>query len=268
MIHPVGRSLLWLAAPLACATTSAALAQETAVKATRAPVTSVAGEFSHVSFSGDTDPWHLASVALWRRSSAGTFIARVNYANRFASDGLQLEADAYPRVSEKVYLYFNAGYSGATVFPAWRSGAEVFSALPGAWEASAGVRQLRFNGVPVTMLTGAVGKYVGNYWFSVRPYVRSHDGTTAATTTFQGRRYFEDGDHWIGTSVTYGGSPTERITPDAVALTRTFGIAVNGSTGLTPRLLGTWLLGHDAERLSPGNTRRSVTLTVGLRRTL
>jgi YaiO family outer membrane protein len=265
MNHLVRHSLLWLVVPIA-GVASAALAQESSVKATAAPVTSVSGELSHVSFSGDTDPWRLAAVALWRRSSAGTFILRVNYARRFATDGLQVEADAYPRVSDKVYLYFNAGYSGATVFPAWRSGAELFTALPAAWEASVGVRQLRFNGVPVTMLTGAVGKYLGNYWFSMRPYIRRRDGTTSATTTVQARRYFEDGDHWMGASMTYGGSPTERITPDAVALTRTFGVAVNGSTGLTPRLLGTWTLGHDAERLSPGNTRRSVTVTVGLRR--
>lgn len=265
MNRHVRHSLLLFAVPLACAV-SAVRAQEVAVKATPAPVTSMSAELSHVAFSGDTDPWHLASVALWRRSSAGTFIARVNYAYRFATDGVQVEADAYPRVSDKVYLYFNAGYSGATVFPAWRSGAEVFTALPAAWEASVGVRQLRFNGVPVTMLTGALGKYVGNYWFSLRPYVRSRDGTTSATATFQARRYFEDGDHWLGVAVTAGGSPTERVTPDAVALTRTFGIAVNGSTELTPRLLGTWTLGHDAERLSPGNTRRSVTVTAGLRR--
>jgi YaiO family outer membrane protein len=262
----VRRFLPWLAVPLACVTAPAALAQEPAVTAPQAPFTAVAGELSHISFSGDTDPWRLASVALWRRSRAGTFIARVNYANRFATDGVQVEADAYPRLGDRAYLYFNAGYSGATVFPEWRFGAEAFTALPGAWEASAGVRQLRFNGVPVTMLTGAVGRYVGNYWVSLRPYLRSRDGTTSVTTTWQARRFFEDGDHWLGASVTYGSGPTERITPDAVALTRTFGVAVSGSTGLAPRLLGTWTLGHDAERLSPGNTRRSVTVTVGLRR--
>ncbi len=266
MKRPVRHALLWFVMSIVGAA-SAAFAQESSVKATAAPVTSVSGEVSHVSFSGGTDPWRLAAVALWRRSSAGTFIVRVNYAHRFATDGLQVEADAYPRVSDKVYLYFNAGYSGATVFPAWRSGAELFTALPTAWEASVGVRQLRFNGVPVTMLTGAVGKYVGNYWFSLRPYVRSRDGTTSATTTLQARRYGEDSDHWWGAAVTYGGSPTERITPDAVALTRTFGVAMSGSTGLTSRLLGTWTLGHDAERLAPGSTRRSVVLTVGLRRT-
>jgi len=265
MNRSLRHSLLCIAAPFACVA-SVVRAQEIAVKAASEPVTFVSGELSHVSFSGDTDAWRLASVALWRRSSAGTFIARVNYARRFATDGLQVEADAYPRVSDKVYLYFNAGYSGATVFPAWRSGAEVFTALPAAWEASVGVRQLRFHGVPVTMLTGAVGKYVGNYWISLRPYLRTRDGTTSATTTLQARRFFEDGDHWVGAVVTAGGSPTERVTPDAVGLTHTFGVAVNGSTGLSPRLLATWAIGHDAERLSPGNTRRSFTVTAGLRR--
>jgi YaiO family outer membrane protein len=242
------------------------MAQETAVKATQAPVTSVSGEISHVAFSGNTDAWRLASVAVWRRNAAGTFIARVNYASRFATDGLQVEADAYPRLGDKTYLFLNLGYSSASVFPAWRSGAEFFSALPGAWEASLGYRQLRFNGVPVTMLTGAVGKYVGNYWLSLRPYVRTHDGTTSATTTLQARRYFADASDWLGLSLTYGGSPTERVTPDAVALTQTLGLSVSGSASVTPRLLGTWTLGHDAERLSPGNTRRSVTVTAGLRR--
>lgn len=266
MTRHVRQFPLWIAALLACAA-PAARAQESAVKATPVPVTSVSGELGRVSFSGDTDAWHLASVALWRRSNAGTFIARVNYANRFATDGLQVEADAYPRLSDRAYLYFNAGYSSATVFPAWRSGAEVFTALPGAWEASVGVRQLRFNGVPVTMITGAFGKYIGDYWISLRPYVRRRDGTTAVTTTLQARRYFEDGDHWFGAAVTAGGSPTERVTPDAVALTRTFGMAVNGSTGLSPRLLVTWTIGRDAERLGPGNTRRSILVTAGLRRT-
>jgi hypothetical protein len=42
-------------------------------------------------------------------------------------------------------------------------------------------------------------------------------------------------------------------------------MSLNGSTGLTPRLLATWTLGRDAEELSPGSTRNSVTLTAGLK---
>ncbi len=240
--------------------------QDVSVGKAKAPERSVAGEISYVSFAGDVDPWRLASVSLWRRSTAGTFIARANYANRFSTSGVQVEGDAYPRLSDKTYLYFNAGYSSATVFPAWRFGAEAFSALPGAWEASAGVRQLRFNGVPVTMLTGSVGKYVGNYWLSWRPYVRLRAGTTSLSSSVAARRYYEDSEHWVGVMVSYGSGPTERITPDAVARTHAFSLAVNGSTSLARRLLATWTIGRDAEELAPGSTRTSVTVTAGLKR--
>lgn len=226
---------------------------------------SVAADFSYVSFSGSTDPWRLASMSLSRRTSAGSVIARVNYANRFNTDGLQVEVDAYPRVSKRVYLYLNAGYSDASIFPTWRSGGEAFTSLPNAWEASLGYRQLRFGGAPVTMFTGAVGKYVGNYWFSLRPFVRQKDGGLSASAGLTARRYFEDGDHWIGASASVGSSPTDRLTPDAVGRTRASSLGVSGQTGLAARALLTWNLGHDTEEIAPGNTRRSVTLTAGLK---
>lgn len=255
-----------LVAALSCAAPLALGAQETAVQGKLAPISAIAGEVSYQSFDGDVDPWTLASVALWKRNSAGTFIARVNYANRYATDGVQVEADAYPRLSDKTYLYFNAGYSGASVFPEWRAGAEAFTALPRAWEASLGVRQLRFNGVPVTMLTGAVGKYAGNYWLSLRPYVRVRDGSATATTTLTVRRYYEDAEHFLGAMLTYGESPTESVTPDAVALNSLFAAAIHGSMPLTTALHATWSLSHNVEELSASSTRRSITVTAGLRR--
>ena len=242
------------------------LAQDaSAARTPAAPSITAAADFSYVSFSGTTDPWRLSSVAIARRTTSGTFIARVNYANRFATDGVQVEADAYPRLNDKVYLYLNAGYSSAAIFPEWRSGGEAFVSLPGAWEASAGFRQLRFGGVPVTLFTGAVGKYIGNYWLSLRPYLHSKDGGLSASAGLTARRYFEDGDHWVGASASYGSSPTDRITPDAVGRTHAFSLSLNGSTGLSSRALATWTLGHDAEELTPGHTRMSTTVTAGLK---
>jgi len=237
----------------------------TAARKASAPVVTVAADFSYVSFSGGTDPWRLGSVSMSRRTAAGSLIARVNYANRFATNGVQVEADAYPRVSDKVYLYLNAGYSAASIFPSWRFGGEAFTSLPHAWEASAGFRQLRFDGTPVTLFTGAVGKYIGNYWLSLRPYLRAKDGGLSASAGLTGRRYFEDGDHWVGAAASYGSSPTDRITPDAIGRTHALSLSLNGSTGLTPRLLATWTLGHDAEELTPGHTRRSTTVAAGLK---
>ncbi len=253
---------------LATAAPTMAGAQDaTAARKTEATTFVAAADISYVSFSGTTDPWTLASVSLARRSSAGSLIARVNHANRFATNGVQVEVDAYPRVNQNVYLYLNAGYSGATIFPEWRAGGEVFTSLPGAWEASVGFRQLRFGGSPVTLFTGAIGKYIGNYWFSLRPFVRSKEGGLSASAGLTARRYFEDGEHWVGAAASYGSSPTDRVTPDAVGRTNALSVSLNGSTGLTSRLLATWSLGHDAEKLTPANTRKGTTVTGGLKLT-
>ena len=246
---------------------SRARAQDaSAFRKVTAPVVAVAADFTYVSLSGDTDPWRLGSVSVSRRAAAGSLFARVNYANRFATDGVQVEADAYPRVNENVYLYLNAGYSGASIFPEWRFGGEAFTSLPGAWEASVGFRQLRFGGSPVTLFTGAVGKYVGNYWYSLRPFIRRREGGLSASAGLTARRYFEDGDHWVGVAASFGSSPTDRVTPDAVGRTQARSLSLNGSAGLAPRLLGTWTVGHDVEELAPGRTRTSVTFTAGLKR--
>ncbi len=261
------RRTLVLAALVAVALPAAVTAQDASVGRKDAATRTVSGDFSYVSFDDSTDPWRLSSVSLSRRTSAGSLIARVNYANRFAISGLQVEADAYPRVSEKVYLYLNAGYSDASIFPSWRFGGEAFTSLPSAWEASLGFRQLRFGGSPVTLFTGAVGKYVGNYWFSLRPYVRSKESGLSASAGLTARRYFEDGDHWVGAAASFGSSPTDRITPEAIGRTQAFSASLNGFTGLTPHLLGTWTLGRDREELAPGRTRTSVTLSAGLKLT-
>jgi YaiO family outer membrane protein len=227
--------------------------------------TSVAGDVSYVSFGDGTDPWRLASLSYGQRGAAGSLIGRLNFADRFHTTGVQAEVDAYPRINKDVYLYLNTGYSSASIFPEWRFGGEVFTSLPNAYEASLGFRQLRFGGIPVTLLTGAVGKYTGNYWFSLRPYVHVTSDGVSASAGLTARRYYEDGDHWWGANVSYGSSPTDRTTPDAIARTNSFSFSVNGSTGLTKRVLGTWTVGRDSEQLSSTHTRESFSVSAGLK---
>ncbi len=250
------------AAPLAVGAQEAAETHPAAIHET-----SVGIDYTYVSFRGDTDPWKLTAFSLSRRTDAGSIIGRVTYANRFATNGVQVEADAYPHLSSRTYAYLNAGYSGSTIFPEWRFGAELFGNLPDAWEASAGFRQLRFGGAPVTLLTGSVGKYIGNYWFSVRPFVRQKPSGTSASGSLTARRYFEDGDHYIGARVSYGNTPSDRLTPDEVNRSNSFSAGVHGSTGLARRLLGTWSLGYDHEELAPFRIRESVTASAGLKLT-
>src|SRR5690349_12159062 len=77
----------------------------------------VGTDYSYAYFHGDIDPWQLLAVSAGDRGPRGTFIGRVNLARRFSQDGAQAELDAYPRFGERLYAYFNAGYSSGAPFP-------------------------------------------------------------------------------------------------------------------------------------------------------
>lgn len=258
------RALLWISGA-ALTPFCVALAQAPVQsQGSREPRTFLATEFSYVPFQGDMDAWQLGSLSLGRRDLRGTFIARANYARRFGTAGTQIEVDAYPRLSQSFYAYLNAGYSGATVFPEWRFGGELFANFPNAWEGSAGFRQLRFSGPDVTLYTGSVGKYVGNYWLSLRPFVRSMDAGTSTSATLTGRRYFADADHFVGARVGFGSSPSDQITPQDIQRTNSFSIGLHGSGGPWESVIASWSAGYDREELSAGQTRRSWPVSVGL----
>ena len=223
-------------------------------------------DLGYTSFSGTTEAWQQASLSLFHRAAFGTAIARVNEARRFGESGLQVEAEAYPRLTASTYAYLDVGYSGSPVFPAWRSGVELFTALPRAWEVSGGYRQLRFTGAQVTLLTGSVGRYVGDYWFSLRPWVRTGTAATSASASVAARRYGADADHFVGLRAGLGSAPGDQLSPDQAARTTSASAAVHGSAGLGGALLGTWSLGVDRETLSPTQTRISETLLLGIKR--
>ena len=241
-------------------------AQEPESGRQRRGITYAGAEYNHVNFHGDIDPWNMLALSLGNRGARGTFIGRVNLARRFDQDGAQVELDAYPRFGERLYGFFNIGYSGADIFPEWRSGAELFAALPSAWEASAGYRQLRFEGAPaVTLITGAVGKYFGDFWISARPYVRVGDDATGTTVVLTGRRYFADADNYIGARVSAGSSPSERATPLEINRNKSWSGAVQGSRTMRPRVVANWSAGVEHEELSASVTRRRIDLLIGLR---
>lgn len=226
---------------------------------------SLAADYGYVSFRGDIDPWRLASLSLSRRTARGSLIGRVNWANRFRASGLQGEIDAYPRVTRNTYVYLNAGYSKADIFPEWRFGGELFANLPAAWETSIGFRQLRFSGSPVTLYTGTVGRYLGNYWISARPFLRFKPSGNSFSTGLTARRYFADAEHFVGATVSYGSSPSDRVTPDAVERGNSFSAGIQGSTGISLRKLATWSLYRDREELENGRIRNSLAITLGVK---
>ena len=64
-------------------------------------------------------------------------------------------------------------------------------------EISIGYRYLLFGDKGVNLYTGHLGKYLGNYWISVRPFISPKAESTGFSGIFIIRRYFSDSDNFI-----------------------------------------------------------------------
>jgi YaiO family outer membrane protein len=97
--------------------------------------------------------------------------------------------------------------SGSSLFPERRYGAQIWKSLPHSWEASVGVRYLAFTD-SVTVWTGSIGKYKGNYYYVLTPYVVNGDDGTSASGVIEIRRYFgDDTDNVFTFRAGYGNAP-------------------------------------------------------------
>lgn len=165
-------------------------------------------ENSFEAFDQTFEPMVYVSLEYTRLTKLGKIIPRVNYSNRFNIQGIQYELDLYPRLSRSLYAYLNYGYSSAPTYPLHRSGAELYAALPGAMEASAGIRHLVFSESSAILLTGSVGLYRGNYYFSARPLVSLfRDRDPGFSGSLLARKYLNGAVSYLGMRATYGFNP-------------------------------------------------------------
>ena len=240
--------------PLVVAALLAALAPHVAAQGepeqrAAAMVNTIGIDYTHSRFGGAMDPWHLTALSVGTRRSRGTLIGRANIASRFATVGTQYEVDAYPSLGKGKYAYLNAGFSDASIFPEQRYGAEFFTALPHAYEASLGLRNLRFPAEQVTLFTGSVGRYTGNYWASLRPYLRRKpDGELSTTASLTVRRYYADGDTYIGARVGAGSAPTESLDPSQLGRENSVTVGLNASRPASARTITTWLVNYERDK--------------------
>ncbi|MDC0008132.1 YaiO family outer membrane beta-barrel protein [bacterium] len=153
------------------------------------------------------DPAINTSVEYKRETQAGPFVPRINYANRFNTNGIQFEVDFYPKFSKLFYGYLNYGYSNSPIFPDHRVGAELYSNWPKSMELSLGMRYLDFAETKANIITGSVGLYKGNYYLSLRPYITPTDSKTGLSGTLLARKYLKDGENYLGLNLGMGFAP-------------------------------------------------------------
>ena len=167
-------------------------------------------------YFSDNASWQFFSASIGRKTTKlGTVILRYNYAGRFGKAGQQFEVDAYPTIAKAVYLYFNTGISNATNFPISRLTLEPYFKLPGSFEFSAGIRYMNFDKTrlvavdsnKVIIFTGTIGKYIGNYWISVRPYFTPGENAWSKSVNLTVRRYLDQAGSYLSFILGSGISP-------------------------------------------------------------
>lgn len=155
-------------------------------------------------------PWHLVSLEYGRSTKAGSFIGLINYANRFKTNGVQAEINAYPHISRTFYCFVDAGYSNnLPVFPTWRGGFSLYANLPKSFEGEAGFRYLYFS-TATWIYTASVGKYYKNWWFNLRTYLIPDNSRLSNSYTLTTRYYFGGADDYIAGTIGTGISPDDR----------------------------------------------------------
>ena len=166
--------------------------------------------YDHTSFDKQfTDPWQIISMAYGRQTSFGSVIARVNYANRFAQNGVQGELDAYPRINKTFYSYVSFGYSGNVgIFPKYRAGVSLYANLPHSMEAEAGMRYLYFSGSTM-VYTLQLSKYYKRFLFGARTYLTPSQAAISQSYSLSARYYFGGADDYLLVNMGTGISPDD-----------------------------------------------------------
>ncbi len=170
----------------------------------------IGGFVTYDIWSNALDPtWNRTALTLeyQRRIKRHVLLGRVTLANRFDSTGVQFEIDAYPVFTDWMYAYVNVGVSNNFLFPQFRAGFEPFVSLPANFEASLGFRFLQYLTDDVTIFTGSIANYPGNFWISFRPYFIFKPNGLFQSYQLQARYFFKDPLTFLEAYAGTGSSP-------------------------------------------------------------
>ena len=225
-------------------------------------------------YFSDQSAWQFFSASVGRKTTKfGTVILRYNYARRFEKNGQQLEVDAYPTLTKTVYLYFNTGVSNATNFPISRLSLEPYFKLLHGFEFSVGLRYMNFDknrlvavdSNMVMIYTGTLGKYVGNYWISLRPYLVPGNKGWSKSVNLTVRRYFTDADNYLSLILGSGISPdVQQYAYDPNYFLKTNKITLEYRQKIANRFFLDLGTGYAREEIFAGVMRNKYTIDLGI----
>jgi len=204
------------------------------------------------------------------RISSGHLIS--NESVFFQDRDIQAELDAYINLTKKSYFYFNAGFAATPFFPKKRLGLEYTMSLPFSTEASVGYRYLQYISPAeeienISIFTISIGLYLGDFWFSLRPFITPKDGEVSKTYIFTTRMYFENPDNYLTLILASGNSPddpTRNITQLEVFRLKSFNMRMGVQYRLNTFLTTKLSLGYAKEEYLNSQYRNSFNSNVAV----
>ncbi|HOO98927.1 MAG TPA: YaiO family outer membrane beta-barrel protein, partial [Bacteroidales bacterium] len=193
----------------------------------------------------------------WGQASAGINIGHVNIGDPDpdVATEVQIEAEAWPHLSDKNYAFFAYAFSPGTYFPRHRAAAELWQVLPAGWALSAGMNYYYFDRSAFIALA-SVEKYVKQFWFSVKGFIYFKDDGPTTSVYLNARRYFNNIDY-LQITLGTGTAPDEPfdIQADLARLSAT-SIRLAWNTSLTDKLVMRLGTGYSREEYAE-NVRRN-----------
>lgn len=206
--------------------------------------------FRHDRFSRIFDPWNFREVQLSRQTGIGSIIGRVQYANRFSTNGVQFNVDAYPSLVKGLYAYISAGYSDASIYPDFRFGFSLYKSLPSAFELEGGIRYLNFSSSETAIYTLSLSKYRGNYLFTGRTYFVPSSAGNSHSFSLLTRRYFGDAQTYLGISGGFGTASADIQFSQDIQRLSSWSLSLEGQYPLNRRLNIGGTAGFDSEEFA------------------
>lgn len=169
--------------------------------------TNILTAFYTLDFFNTARPQHLGSLGYSFHVNQHTLALRTNYAYRFGQDDIQIESDFYLQMKNNVYMYFNYGYAFKSLFPNHRAGYELYFPMNQKMEASVGARYMYYPNSQVLIATGHFGKYFGNQWIALRPFLVTQKNVQSLSVIGDYRYYTKNELNYWGVELGYGNSP-------------------------------------------------------------
>lgn len=157
-------------------------------------------------YSKTIDPMQYYTLSYGKNAKYGSITGKYNFSRRFNENGSQIEFDLYPKITKGFYAYLNVGFANSFLFPDFRYGAELYKSLPYHLEISAGLRVLKYS-TTTTIYTGSLSWYVGNSYWSLRPYFTPVNDQISTSAALNYRKYRSNADNYLSFLFSMGVSP-------------------------------------------------------------